>query len=99
MTQFIEAYPFYGTQEEKDLWQQRFADQHNQLVTAGTGSGGSTTTDGLTVNDNGEVVDADENRLGYASRYLYVRSSSDANGATLVNPSSYTGANLFVQVF
>ena len=74
MANFIEGFPSYGTQEEKDLWFQRFAEQHNQLATTGTGGGGGTLTSGVQVNEDNEVIDTNRpgERLGWAEIVIFM---------------------------
>lgn len=93
---YIEAYPQYGTQEEKDLWLQRFADRYNQLNTVGSGGGG---TGDVEVNDNSQVISTTTDRvLGWSQRYLHIRVTSDAAGQVLVTPVAASGT-VFVHVF
>lgn len=98
MTTQIEAYPQYGSQEEKDLWLQRFASQHNILSSGGISGGGSGTGEVDVNEDNGRITDSNNNLLGYIHRYLHFRITSSANGE-LVNLNSYNGDNIFIGTF
>ena len=96
----IESYPSYGTEEEKELWLERFGRNYNQSLDAEPQSTGTALTSGVTVNDDNEIVDTDspDSRLGFAQRYLHLRASSDNLGNTLVDPDTYSGT-LFILGF
>ena len=96
-----EAYPYYGTQEEKDLWQQRFVDNYNTFQRMGVGSGGGVGDGNVEVDETtGRVTGPGSIFLGYAYRYLHIRFSSDADGTNqIINLNTYTGSTLFVGVY
>ena len=101
MPNFVEDFPHYGTQEEKDLFIQRFVNNYNESQRTGGPGGGGTLTSGLMVNNNNEVVDTNNptERLGYRHRRLHIRITSDANNENLVDPDEYTGSEIYVNVF
>ena len=69
MTQ-VEAYPYYGSQEEKDLFLQRWVNLYNL---GGGGIGGGGTGDVRVDEPTGRVLDRNDNLLGYIHRFLHVR--------------------------
>ena len=96
----IEAYPSYGSDDDKALWLQRVATSINELATTGI-TGGGTGDGNVEVDaDTGRITADDGNIfLGYAYRYLHLRLTSDAAGTTLVDPATFTGSLLYIGVF